>query len=58
MMYRQKDDVIVAAITSNIREMDYSVTFTNNDMLEGKISRRIFLISTTVDYLGDGIPSP
>jgi mRNA-degrading endonuclease toxin of MazEF toxin-antitoxin module len=31
------EDIIVAAVTSNIEEKDYSVVFKNSDMLEGNI---------------------
>lgn len=31
------EDVIVLAVTSNIREKDYSILFTNSDMVEGNI---------------------
>ena len=37
-LYNQKtEDLVVAAVTSNLIEKDYSVLFRNDDMLEGNL---------------------
>ena len=54
--YNEKtEDIIVAAITSNIEEKDYSIVFKNSDMLEGNIkvdscvrADKIYTLSKTI----------
>ncbi|MCY6958461.1 type II toxin-antitoxin system PemK/MazF family toxin [Clostridium brassicae] len=31
------EDIVVAAITSNLQSKDYSIQFTNNDLIEGSL---------------------
>lgn len=49
------EDIIVAAVTSNIEEKDYSIVFKNSDMLEGSIkvdscvrADKIYTLSKTI----------
>lgn len=52
---RKTEDLIVAAITSNIDEKDYSIVFNNGDMIEGNIkvvscvrADKIYTLSKTI----------
>jgi mRNA interferase MazF len=49
------EDIIVAAVTSNVEEKDYSIVFKNSDMLEGNIkvdscirADKIYTLSKTI----------
>ena len=43
---KKTEDIVVCAITSNLRQREYSVIITNNDLEEGKL-RRDSLIKVT-----------